>query len=190
MGCVAGQRPQEHDRYSVQGQEVSLPPNASGTNVRVSDSLLGVLAVLFGAAILWHIRGFPEIPGHYYGPSFFPGIVGWGFILFGALLLVRVGRQARWHEKLVSFPAWRANGRGTVAAVGVLLAIQGFSYFGDSIGFQLLSAAVMAALFRWSGRSWIFSISLAVAIAVVLDALFSKLLSVPLPTGLLSNYWW
>jgi putative tricarboxylic transport membrane protein len=158
--------------------------------VRVSDSVLGLLAMVFGAALLWHIRSFPEIPGHFYGPGFFPGIVGWGFILFGALLLVRVGRQSRWREKLVSFPAWRSNGRGTVAAIGVLVAIQAFSYFGDGIGFQLLSTLVMAALFLWAGRGWVFSLSLAVAITVVLDALFSKLLSVPLPTGLLSNYWW
>lgn len=158
--------------------------------MRLSDSLLGLLAVLFGVAILWHIRSFPEIPGHYYGPGFFPGIVGWGFILFGALLLVRVSRQSRWHEKWISFPAWGNNGKGAVAAIGVLVAIQAFVFFGEIIGFQLLSILVMGMLFLWAGRGLVFSTVLAVAITLVLDALFSKLLSVPLPTGLLYNYWW
>ena len=77
-----------------------------------------------------------------------------------------------------------------MAAIGVLVAIQAFVFFGETIGFQLLSILVMGMLFLWAGRGLVFSTVLAVAITLVLDALFSKLLSVPLPTGLLYNYWW
>jgi putative tricarboxylic transport membrane protein len=162
----------------------------SGDKVRLSDTLLGLLAGIFGVAILWHIRSFPDIPGHYYGPGMFPRIVGWGFVIFGVLLLVRVARQAKWKEKWITFPEWSSNGKGTCAAIGVLIAIQAYGYLGEALGFQLLSVVVMSALFLWAGRSATFSISLAIVITLVLDALFSKLLRVPLPTGVLSQYWW
>lgn len=158
--------------------------------MRLSDTLLGLLAGVFGVAILWHISSYPEIPGHYYGPAMFPSIVGWGFILCAGLLLIRVVRQGAWRQVPLSFPDWRGNGKGALAAIAVLLSIQAFVYFGDFVGFQLISVAVMAMLLLWAGRGVMFSVGLAVVITLVLDALFSKLLRVPLPTGFLSQFWW
>ncbi|MFW7340432.1 tripartite tricarboxylate transporter TctB family protein [Pollutimonas sp. H1-120] len=158
--------------------------------MRLSDTLLGLLAVAFGLAILWHIQSFPKIPGHYYGPAMFPGIVGWGFVLFGGLLLIRVGRQAGWRRKLISCDDWRNNIKGSFAAAIVLASILAFIYWGDAVGFPLLSMLTMSVLFLWSGRKLVFSMGLALIITLVLDTLFSKLLRVPLPTGILSQFWW
>ncbi|HWK72534.1 tripartite tricarboxylate transporter TctB family protein [Pollutimonas sp. M17] len=158
--------------------------------MRLSDTLLGLLATVLGIAILWHIQSFPQIPGHYYGPAMFPAIVAWGFILFGGLLLIRVGRQAGWRQALLSCPDWRGNGRGAFAVLVVLASIQAFIHLGDAIGFPLLSIVTMGVLFLWAGRSLVFSVGLAVFITLLLDALFSKLLRVPLPAGVLQPFWW
>jgi putative tricarboxylic transport membrane protein len=158
--------------------------------VRLSDTILGLLVGAFGVAILWHIASYPTIPGHYYGPAMFPAIVGWGFILFGGMLLLRSIRQAAWRKPLLDWQTWRNNGRGALAALFVLASIQAYIYLGDLIGFQILGFLIMAVLFLWAGRTLVFSIGLAVFVTVLLDALFSKLLRVPLPTGVLSQFWW
>lgn len=158
--------------------------------MRLSDTLLGLLASLLGIAILWYIQGFPTVPDQYYGPAMFPTVVGWGFILFGGLLLIRVARQSGWRQQWVSCHDLRGNGKGAFAALAVLVSIQVFVYAGDVVGFPLLSVITMAVLFLWVGRGLFFSISVAVSITLVLDVIFSKLLRVPLPAGILSQYWW
>lgn len=159
--------------------------------MHINDRLLALVACLLGVAILVHIRSYPEIPGHYYGPALFPGVVGWGLVVCGVLLWLRAWRQAHgiggpW----LSFPEWRGNLKGCVGAGLMLLAILAFMYLGEIAGFPLLSICTLAALFIWAGRSVLFSLLLAVVVTIAFDLLFSRLLSVPMPTGLLSPIWW
>lgn len=159
--------------------------------MRVDDRLLALVACLLGIAILLHIRSYPEIPGHFYGPALFPGLVGWGFVVFGVLLGIRTIRRGQGASgPWLAFPEWSGNVKGGVGAGLMLLAILGFMYLGDVAGFPLLSICTLAALYLWAGRGVLFSIALAVAVTIVFDLLFSRLLSVPMPTGLLSPIWW
>lgn len=159
--------------------------------MRINDRLLALIACLLGVAILVHIRSYPEIPGHYYGPALFPGLVGWGMVLFGALLWLRARRQGHGAAgPWLSFPEWSGNRKGCVGAAIMLLAILAFMYLGEDAGFPLLSICTLAALFLWAGRGVLFSLGLAVTVTIAFDLLFSRLLSVPMPTGLLSPIWW
>ena len=42
--------------------------------MKLNDAVWGALFALLGAAILWHVQGFPRIPGQNVGPGLFPGL--------------------------------------------------------------------------------------------------------------------
>ena len=44
--------------------------------MKLNDAVWGALFALLGAAILWHVQGFPRIPGQNVGPALFPGVAG------------------------------------------------------------------------------------------------------------------
>ena len=49
----------------------------------------GAALVALAAVILWHIQGFPAMPGQKFGPAWFPGLVAVGLMACGALLIVQ-----------------------------------------------------------------------------------------------------
>ena len=40
--------------------------------------MTGAALVALAAAILWHVQGFPEMPGQRFGPAWFPGVLATG----------------------------------------------------------------------------------------------------------------
>ena len=62
--------------------------------MKLNDAVWGALLALLGAAILWHVQGFPRIPGQNVGPALFPGILAAAMLVCGAILIVS-GMRAR-----------------------------------------------------------------------------------------------
>ena len=62
--------------------------------MKFNDALCGAALVALGAVVLWHIQGFPPMPGQKYGPAWFPGLIAGGLIICGALLIVSRLRAA------------------------------------------------------------------------------------------------
>lgn len=58
----------------------------------LNDRLIGLLAVLGGAAMIWASFGFREIAGQLHGSSLFPRIVGTALILTGVAIAVPAPR--------------------------------------------------------------------------------------------------
>ena len=45
--------------------------------MRFNDAVIGVVLLVFGAAVFIHSQlSFPGLPGQNYGPAFFPSILG------------------------------------------------------------------------------------------------------------------
>lgn len=159
--------------------------------MRIGDALLGALFCLLGIGVLWHSAGFTGVSKQFYGPSLFPSIIGWGFVATGISLAVAAIRRSEVFTGLLSFPDWRGSPRGVVGVALMLLAVLAFIYFGDLIGFHLLAFATLTLLYRTAGRSVLQSIGIAFAVTLCFELLFSKLLRVPLPNGLLTGFpWW
>jgi putative tricarboxylic transport membrane protein len=159
--------------------------------VRIDDRLLGVLFCLLGIAVVRYSAGFPGIPGQYYGPALFPSVIGWGFIACGAVMLGAGLRRTGLRGTLLAFPDWRASPRGLLGVAVMLAAIAAFVLLGDRIGFQILAFATLALLYAIAGRGLARSIVTALAVTVLMELLFGKLLRVPLPRGLLADLpWW
>src|SRR4029078_8792795 len=66
--------------------------------MKLNDAAGGALLALLGAPILWHVQGFPRIPGQNVGPGLFPGVLAVAMLVCGAILIatgLNAGRTAR-----------------------------------------------------------------------------------------------
>ena len=162
--------------------------------MKLDDSVWGMLFALLGAAILWHVQGFPRIPGQNVGPALFPGLVATALLVCGVLLIasgVRAHRRAeavaaRWAEP----PAWLRS-PPQLLAFAVLVASNVFYLLVvDRLGFLLTAFVYLAALM------WVLRVRLALVLpvafvmALLIHYAFYKLLRVPLPWGVLQGIAW
>ena len=161
--------------------------------MKLNDATWGALAIVLGAAILFHVRAFPTIPGQQYGPALFPGVVAFGLMVCGAGLVLkglRVRRGGEGHFHFFALDPWTRSKR-QVAAFVVLVGVN-VAYIAvvERLGFLVTSTLYLAsvfAVFRVRTR-WIAP--LAIAAALVIHYAFYKLLRVPLPWGVLQPLAW
>jgi len=162
--------------------------------VRINDAIWGALFIIGAAAILFHVQGFPKIPGQNVGPGLFPGVIATGVAICGLILVVRGlraraagdGPPARWFV----LPPWLRSPEhlgGFAVLVGVnvfyLLAV-------DRLGF-LITGFVYLLAFMWVLRVRMArAIPVAVVMTLLIHYAFYKLLKVPLPWGVLTPFAW
>jgi putative tricarboxylic transport membrane protein len=157
--------------------------------VKFNDAVFGALFLALGAAVLFAIRGYPNIPGQPVGPALFPGIVAGVLGVAGVVLLVQGWRrrdQAPW----LAWEPWVRSPRH-VAALAVLLgSVLLYILAAQAIGFLPIATLILAALFIVlrvpPGRA----VLIAVGAALLVHFAFYKLLRVPLPWGVLTPYAW
>ncbi len=153
--------------------------------MRVNDAVIGAALVLFAAAMIWYTRNFPEMPGQHYGPALFPVLIGIGFLLTGAVLIARGAARLR-TEPLFSGGAWLRSGPHLINFMAIVGGLLLYILISDRLGFILTALLLLSGwllLFRRGRPLSSFAIALGVTLAV--DYLFSKLLLVPLPAGVL-----
>jgi putative tricarboxylic transport membrane protein len=161
--------------------------------VKVNDAVWGALFALLGAAILWHVQGFPRIPGQNVGPGLFPGVLAAAMLVCGAILLVS-GLKARRAGGVASrwavAPQWLRS-RRHVLAFAVLVACNVFYLLVvERLGF-LLTAFVYLAALMWVLRVRpVVAVPVAFIMALAIHYAFYKLLRVPLPWGVLQGIAW
>jgi len=161
--------------------------------VKINDALWGALFALLGAAILWHVQGFPRIPGQNVGPALFPGVLAVAMLVCGAILIVsglKARRADRASSRWAVAPEWLRSRRHVLAFV-VLVASNVFYLLAvDRLGFLPTAFVYLAALM------WVLRVRPAIAVlvaflmALAIHYAFYKLLRVPLPWGVLQGIAW
>jgi putative tricarboxylic transport membrane protein len=149
------------------------------------DLVAGLLAAALGAAVVLHVRTFPELPDGQPGPALFPSIVGALLVVFGLGLVVRAIR-ARGREAAVD-PGAGATGQGRLRALAVVGVVVAYLLLAETLGF-LVTMGVLLFLLMWllGARPLVAVLGAAVTTGVIL-LLFQQVLLVPLPTGLLGG---
>jgi putative tricarboxylic transport membrane protein len=153
--------------------------------MRLNDAVIGVALVLFALVMIWYTRTFPEMPGQDYGPALFPVLIGIGFLITGAILIVS-GLSRRRAEPLFGGGAWLRSGAHIINFVAVVGGLLLYILVSDWLGFiptALLLLSGWLVLFR--GGKPISSFLIAVGVTLVVNYAFSQLLLVPLPLGVL-----
>ena len=161
--------------------------------MKFNDAVWGALLALLGAAIVFHVQGFPRIPGQNVGPALFPGIVAAALVVSGLILVVsglRARRAGGASEPWSQVPHWLRSPPHLLAFL-VLVASNVFYLLAvDRLGFLITAFVYLVALI------WVLRVRLAlvVPVAFVMTLLihyaFYKLLRVPLPWGVLQGIAW
>src|SRR5688572_22827179 len=130
--------------------------------MRLNDTLSGLLLVIFGVVVAIAAAAFSEAAGQKTGPGLFPGIIGVGLALSGAVLAWsgRRVRDARW----LTLEEWVTEPRVALNAALVVGALIFYALAVDTMGFFVTAFVFLAVLFlafRVS-RRWIAPLAVAV----------------------------
>lgn len=177
--------------------------------MKSNDVPIGAGLLVVALLILWHVSTFPPAPGQPYNAALFPGIAAAGLALAAIALIITGMRKKRdERESAAADAAAEAELQTLTSSADVevlettpvpsrLLAIL---LTAGAIGFYLLAANflgfvitgwIILAVLMWS-FGVAFKVLLPVSIIAVLAIHFAfyKLLSVPLPWGLLQPLAW
>ena len=161
--------------------------------MKINDAVWGALFALLGAAILWHVQGFPRIPGQNVGPGLFPGVLALAMLVCGALLIatgLKARRGAGATFRWAAAPEWLRSRRHLLAFAVLVASNVFYLLVVERLGFLLTAFVYLTALM------WVLRVRLAVAVlvaflmALAIHYAFYKLLRVPLPWGVLQGIAW
>jgi len=151
--------------------------------LKVNDALSGAALAALGGIVLWHIQGFPAMPGQKFGPAWFPGVVAAGLVACGVALMLRAERGP-W----LVLPPWTRRAR---PLAGVATVIGGLAFYvlaADRLGFHLAGLALLTLWCRVLGAGWRASLAVSVVATLAIHLSFYKLLRVPLPWGVFERF--
>ena len=153
--------------------------------MKINDAVTGAALVVLGVFILWHIQGYPEMPGQKFGPAWFPGIAAAGLAICGAMLVARGMRSAQpWLE----LDEWTRRRRPVAGFVSVIVGLAFYVVASNPLGFHLTGFLLLLAWLRILGARWAVAIPVAILAPVVIHLAFYKLLRIPLPWGVLERF--
>jgi putative tricarboxylic transport membrane protein len=178
-----------------------------------NDVPIGAGLLLLSLAILWHVSSFPPAPGQPYNAALFPGLAAVGLALAAVALIVggmkkkkadRDGSAAELARQTETGPdletlksAQDVEVLETAPVPSRLLAIvvtAGAIVFylvaANFLGFILTGAIILAVLMWAYGVAFKVLLPVSIIGALVIHLAFYKLLSVPLPWGLLQRFAW
>ncbi|HVE88637.1 MAG TPA: tripartite tricarboxylate transporter TctB family protein [Burkholderiaceae bacterium] len=157
--------------------------------MKLSDAVFGLLLLALGAAVIAVVASYPTIPAQRVGPALFPGLIALGLASGGLILIVR-GWRERAKVPWLRFEPWVRSPRHVAGVLGVIGSVIFYIVAVDWLGFFLTSLVILVTSFRLFGVPLGKSIVIAAIATMVIHFAFYKLLRVPLPWGLFTNYAW
>ena len=157
--------------------------------MKLSDAVFGLLLLALGAVVIGVVSSYPTIPAQRVGPALFPGLIALGLVIGGLLLIAR-GWRDRAMVPWIRFEPWVQSPRHVAGFIGVIGSVVFYIVAANWLGFLLTSLIILTVLFRLFGVALGRSIVIAAIATFVIHFAFYKLLRVPLPWGVLTNYAW
>ncbi|MBU1176059.1 MAG: tripartite tricarboxylate transporter TctB family protein [Alphaproteobacteria bacterium] len=157
--------------------------------MQIADSVLGAVCAVLGAYMLYAASGFPSFPGQPYGAALLPSLLGVAFIVSGVLLALRDLRARRLGSTIVLFaiqPALKDR-RGAISGALIIAVVLMQILFGDLIGFIPVSLVMLTVILLWFGVRVLAALFFAALGTGMCWWLFSFVLKVPLPRGILDG---
>jgi len=161
--------------------------------MHLPDRVTGLFLVGLGAAAAYGGWKLPPVPGQPVGPNVFPLVIGTGLALCGLAIAFGIGHSFEEEEEIVPFEGGEAPApRGKLYGLRALLPpalLLFYVFMADRLGFILTAGLIVFATSTALGARWKLSLPLTVLAPIAIHLIFSKLLRVPLPIGLLPMPW-
>ena len=175
--------------------------------MKSNDVPIGAGLLVLSLLILWHVSSFPPAPGQPYNAALFPGIAAVGLALAAIALIVtglrkrseaRADKDVAGAEELEKLAAGQETEVLETAKVpsrmlAIILtagAIVFYLLVANFLGF-IITGTIILAVLMWSyGVTFKVLIPVSIIAALLIHLAFYKLLSVPLPWGVLQPIAW
>ena len=161
--------------------------------MRLPDRVTGSFLVVLGGAAAYGGWLLPPVPGQPVGPNIFPLVIGSGLALCGLAITFGIGSTFEEEEEIIPIeggetrpPPGRFYGLRALLPPALLLF---YVAVADRLGFIITAALIVYATSTALGARWKLSLPLAALAPIGIHLIFSKLLRVPLPAGLLPMPW-
>jgi len=156
--------------------------------MKVSDTVSGVVLVLFALGVFYLTRSFPPMPGQRFGPSLLPNVIAMALGACGLILIIQSIRQRKVMPLFV-LPAWAHVPKFAVNFSVVLLSMFFYIAASDRLGFLIAGfVTVFALLLTWRRGTLLSTAVIALVSVVVIQIFFGTLLRVGLPWGVLEAW--
>ena len=149
--------------------------------MRVSNTAIGLLLIIFACAVLVHVQSFPKLDNGYPGPALFPEVLSTLFIFCGIGLVIQGIRN---RERLLKYDLGTVSLAGWLNIAFVLGTIVCYIFLAEYVGFLFFSFAIMMILMKWLKVNLLPSLVMSIIVTLTIYLLFAKILLVPLPWGL------
>jgi putative tricarboxylic transport membrane protein len=161
--------------------------------MRLPDRVTGLFLVGLGAAAAYGGWRLPPVPGQPVGPNVFPLVIGIGLALCGLAIAFGIGHSFEEEEEIVPFEGGEAPApTGKLYGLRALLPPALLLFYvvvAERVGFILTAAIIVFVTATALGARWKIALPLTIGAPIVIHLIFSKLLRVPLPIGLLPMPW-
>ena len=161
--------------------------------MRLPDRVTGLFLVVLGAAAAYGGWQLPPVPGQPVGPNVFPLVIGSGLALCGLAIAFGIGHTFEEEEEIIPLEAGQVRPpTGWLYGLRALLPPALLLFYvavADRIGFIITAGIIVFVTTTALGARWKIALPLAVLAPIAIHLIFSKLLRVPLPIGLLPMPW-
>lgn len=145
-----------------------------------NDIIAGGIFIALGIFIFTQTISYPSPEKGHPGPDLFPNILAILFITFGGALIFKARKPSLKDEvEIASGPKRVSN------ALFVLGIVVAYVALVDSVGFLITSAVLLFILMKILGVTVLRSAIATITITLFINLMFSKILRVPLPIGIL-----
>ncbi len=144
-----------------------------------NDIIAGSIFIALGIFIFTQTWNYPSPEKGHPGPDLFPNILALLFIGFGLALIIKARKLISAGNEIVLGPRRISNALFVLAIVVVYVGVVNF------VGFLITSAILLFLLMKKLGVTLLKSAIASIMITLFINLLFSKILRVPLPYGIL-----
>src|SRR5689334_22290254 len=160
--------------------------------MRLPDRVTGLFLVGLGAAAAYGGWRLPPVPGQPVGPNVFPLLIGSGLALCGLAIAFGIGHSFEEAEEIIPVEGEKPPPQSKLYGLRALLPPALLLFYvavAERVGFIITAAIIVFVTASAIGARWRLALPLAVLAPIAVHLIFSKLLRVPLPIGLLPMPW-
>jgi len=147
--------------------------------MKKNDIIAGGIFIALGIFIFTQTYKYPSPEKGHPGPDLFPNLLALLFVGFGLALILKARKLISAETEVAAGPRRVPNALFVLAIVAVYVGVVQF------IGFLITSAVLLFILMKKLGVTLLKSAIASIIITLFINLMFSKILRVPLPFGIL-----
>ena len=150
--------------------------------MKKNDIIAGGIFIVLGIFIFTQTFSYPSPEKGHPGPDLFPNLLALLFIIFGGVLIFKTRKLFARVEEISEAPPRPKKIINAFFVMGIIVV---FVALVNLLGFLVTSAVLLFVLMKKLGVSLLKSAITSIVLTLFINLMFSKILRVPLPPGIL-----